>query len=141
MTSRSPRFRWRRARREVAERRARLQDGAEVALPCKARRTTPRGWGEWVDGRLELPVAGAPGAARFVVDDPTAVALVTRQGAAPVVMAPPLDVSVRPVRYRAEAFHGPDAEVVVITTERRVVELALPVEETETAARRLAGLT
>lgn len=111
-----------------------------MALPCKARRTTPRGWGEWVDGTLELPPVGGPGEARFVPDDPTSVALVTRQGAAPVVMAPPLDVSVRPVRYRAEAFHGQDAEVVVVSTERRVVELALPPEELESAARRLSEL-
>lgn len=140
MTSPSPRFRWRRARRETAERRARLGDGGAVVLPVRARRTTSRGWGEWVDGRLSLPGPGDPPRATFVVDDPAAVALVTRQGEAPVVIEGPLDVSVRSVRYKAEAFHGTDAEIVVATTERRVVELALPREEVDPTARRLADL-
>ncbi|NLV54547.1 MAG: hypothetical protein GXY13_02930 [Acidimicrobiales bacterium] len=109
-------------------------------LPVRARRTTSRGWGEWVDGRLSLPGPDDPARASFVVDDPTAVALVTRHGEAPVVVEPPLDVTVRPVRYKAEAFHGTDAEIVVATTERRVVELALPREEVDPVARRLADL-
>lgn len=139
MSRGSPRFRWRRARREIAARRTALTDGDEVELPAKARRTTSRGWGEWVDGRLRLPGPDG-GEAAFVADDPSAVALVTKQGAAPVVLDPPLEVSVRPVRYRTEAFHGTDAEIIVVTTERRVVEVSLAPEETEEAARRLARI-
>lgn len=139
MSSRSPRVRGRRAKRELAVRRQRLAAGEGVALPCKARRTTSRGWGEWCDGRLRLPGAEGGGAS-FVVDDPTAVALVTRQGAAPVTLDPPHEVRVRPVRYKTEAFHGSDAEIIVVTSERRVVELALPPDDVEPVARRLAQL-
>ncbi|HEU5153044.1 MAG TPA: hypothetical protein VFU19_21300 [Iamia sp.] len=140
MTYKSPRIRGRRAKRELAVRRTRLAAGEPVALPCKARRTTPRGWAAWVDGRLRLPSA-AGGEASFVVDDPSEVALVTRQGQAPVTFEPPHEVTVRPVRYKTEAFHGSDAEIIVVTTERRVVEIALPPAEVEDVARRLAQLT
>ena len=140
-SSSRPRLWWRRARRERAARLALLEAGDAVELPCKGRRTTSRGWGEWVDGRLRLPDSAAPDHASFVVDDPSAVALVTRQGAAPVVLEPPLEVSVRPVRYRAEAFHGPEAEIVVAVSERRTVELALPPDEVDRVARRLADRT
>lgn len=135
----SPRIRGRRARREAEVRRQRLVAGEPVALPCKARRTTSRGWGEWVDGRLRLPALGE-GDASFIVDDPTQVALVTRQGAAPVVLEHPVEVTVRPVRYKTEAFHGSDAEIVVATSERRVVEIALAPDDVEPVAARLAQL-
>lgn len=121
-------------------RRQRLAAGDPVALPCRARRTTSRGWGEWVDGRLRLPAPDGPDEASFVVDDPSQVALVTRQGAAPVVFERPVEVSVRPVRYKTEAFHGTDAEIVVATSERRVVEIALTPDDVEPVARRLAQL-
>ncbi|HEV7723129.1 MAG TPA: hypothetical protein VGO60_17695 [Iamia sp.] len=139
MPSKSPRLRGRRAKRELAVRRQRLAAGEPVALPGKARRTTSRGWAAWVDGRLRLP-SDEGGEATFVVDDPTEVALVTRQGQAPVPFDPPYVVSVRPVRYKTEAFHGSDAEIIVVTAERRVVELALPPGDVEPVARRLAHL-
>jgi hypothetical protein len=140
VTSKSPRLRGRRAKRELAVRRQRLAAGEPVALPCKARRTTSRGWAAWVDGRLRLP-GPEGGEASFVVDDPTEVALVTRQGAAPVGLEPPHEVSIRPVRYKTEAFHGSDAEIIVVTAERRVVELAFPPDDVEPVARRLAQLS
>lgn len=138
MSSRSPRIRWRRGRREAAARRVALGAGEAVELPCLLRRTTSRGWGEWTDGRLRLP---GPGGAvpDFVADDPTDVALVTRKGETPVVLDPPLEVTVRPVRYRAEAFHGADAEILVVTSPRRVVEIALPTAEVELVGRRLSA--
>lgn len=129
----------RRARREAEARVAALRAGAAVVLPCRARRTTARGWGEWVDGRLRLP-GPAGGTADFVADDPNDIALVTRRGEAPVTLEGPLEVSVRPVRYRAEAFHGPDAEIIVATSPLRVVELALPTDLVDLAAQRLAAL-
>ncbi|HYI60677.1 MAG TPA: hypothetical protein VEW93_02610 [Acidimicrobiales bacterium] len=134
------RLRWRRARREVAARRGHLAGGGAVELPCRARRTTARGWGEWVGGRLRLP-GPEGGGADFVADDPHEVALVTRRGEAPVRLEPPLEVAVRGVRYRAEAFHGPEAEIITVTSPRRVVEIALPPGEVESTARRLAALT
>jgi hypothetical protein len=140
MSSKSPRFRGRRAKREMAVRRERLAAGEPVALPCKARRTTSRGWAAWVDGRLRLPSAEG-GEASFVVDDPTEVALVTRQGQAPVDLEAPYAVTVRPVRYKTEAFHGTDAEIIVVTSERRVVELAFAPGDVEPVARRLAQLS
>lgn len=139
MPSKSPRLRGRRAKRELAVRRQRLAAGEPVALPGKARRTTSRGWAAWVDGRLRLP-SSAGGVASFVVDDPTEVALVTRQGQAPVSLDPPHEISVRPVRYKNEAFHGSDAEIIVVTSERRVVELAVSPGDVELVARRLAQL-
>jgi len=137
--SKSGRTRWRRARRETAARRDLLAGDGAVELPCKARRTTSRGWGAWVDGRLRLPGPGGD-QPEFVVDDPATVALVTRHGAAPVVLEHPLEVEVRDVRYKAEAFYGPEAEILVATSPRRVVEIALPPEETEAVARRLAEM-
>jgi hypothetical protein len=136
---RSPRIRWRRNRREAAARLSALEAGEAVELPCLLRRTTSRGWGEWTAGRLRLPGAGEVAAAAFVADDPSEVALVTRKGEAPVVLDPPRDVTVRPVRYRAEAFHGADAEILVVTSPRRVVEVALPPAEVELAGRRLSA--
>ena len=139
-SSRTSRILWRRARREVEARQALLCGGGAVELACKGRRTTSRGWGSWVDGRLRLPGPDAQ-VADFVADDPTEVALVTRQGEAPVILDQPLEVSVRPVRYKAEAFHGGDAEIIVATSPRRVVEIALAPDQVEPAARRLAELT
>jgi hypothetical protein len=121
-------------------RRQRLAAGEPVTVPCKARRTTSRGWGEWVDGRLRLPAVGPGEEASFEADDPTQVALVTRQGAAPVVLEHPVAITVRPVRYKTEAFHGTDAEIVVATSERRVVEIALAPDDVEPVASRLARL-
>jgi hypothetical protein len=136
--SKSPRIRWRRGRREAAARLEALTAGDAVDLPCLLRRTTSRGWGEWTEGRLRLPRPGDTPSPAFVADDPSEVALVTRKGEAPVVLDPPLEVTVRPVRYRAEAFHGTDAEILVVTSPRRVVEIALPPAEVELAGRRLA---
>lgn len=131
----------RQARRRWEADRARisLAEGEAVVLAGRARRTTPRGWGTWVDGRLHLP-GPEGGRAEFLVDDPSEVALVTRHGEAPVSLDPPLDVSVRPVRYKAEAFPGMAADIIVATSPQRVVEIALPPDQVELAARRLSEL-
>lgn len=131
---------WRRARRAAADRRHLLESGEAVELPCRARRTTARGWGEWIEGRLRLP-GPEGGTADVVADHPHEVALVTRRGETPVALEPPLEVVVRDVRYRAEAFHGPAAEIITVTSSRRVVEIALPPDQSEAVARRLATLT
>ncbi len=137
--SKSPRIRWRRGRREAAARLELLTAGDAVDLPCLLRRTTSRGWGEWMEGRLRLPGRGDAAAPDFVADSPSEVALVTRKGEAPVVLDPPLEVTVRPVRYRAEAFHGAEGEILVVTSPRRVVEIALPTTEVELVGRRLSS--
>jgi hypothetical protein len=93
-----------------------------------------------VKGTLRIP--GPDGAhADFLADDPSDVALVTRRGSAPVPLDPPLDVTIRPVRYKAEAFHGGEGEIIVCASSRRTVELALPHDEVEAVAQRLAELT
>ena len=116
-----------------------LDAGEAVEVACRSRRTTPRGWAAWVDGALHLPDADG-GPATFVVDDPTQVNLVTRQGAAPVVFDPPLEVEVRPARYKAETFYGSGSEILVVTSPRRQIELALPDGVVEPVAGRLAAL-
>ena len=78
--------------------------------------------------------------ADFVADDPSDVALVTRRGAAPVPLEPPLEIAIRPVRYKAEAFHGGESEIIVCSSPRRVVELSMPHDEVELVAARLAEL-
>lgn len=136
---RLPRLPWRQGRRRWEPRQALLIGGEAVELPCKGRRTTSRGWGMWADGRLHLPGPDG-GRAAFVVDDPTQVALVTRHGQAPVVLDPPFDVALRPVRYRAEAFPGMAADIVAVTSAQRVLEIALPPGEVAPAVRRLSAL-
>ncbi len=137
--ARSPRTRSRRARRERAARIEALGVGEAVEVPCRARRTTSRGWGSWVDGTLRIPGPDG-GEATFVVDDPSEVALVTRQGEAPVALEPPLEVHLREVRYKAESFFGGDAEIIVVTSPRRTLEIALPSDEVEPVVRRLSQL-
>lgn len=136
---RSPRTRSRRARRELAARLEALAGDEEVEVPCRVRRTTSRGWGSWVDGLLHLPAPG-DGIAHFEVDDPSEVALVTRQGQAPVTLDPPVEVAMRRVRYKAETFFGAEAEIIVATSPRRTLEVALPATAVEAVARRLAEL-
>jgi hypothetical protein len=79
--------------------------------------------------------------ASFVADDPSDVALVTRRGQAPLVLDPPLEVAVRPVRYKAEAFHGGESEIIVCASARRTVEFSMPLDEVELVAARLAELS
>ncbi|MGI8937444.1 MAG: hypothetical protein ACR2JF_04340 [Iamia sp.] len=137
--ARSPRTRSRRARRERAARIEALGVGEAVEAPCRARHPTPPGRGSWVDGVLHIPGPDG-GEATFVVDDPREVALVTRQGRAPVALDPPLEVQVREVRYKAETFYGSDGQIIVVTSPRRTLEIALPSEEVEPVARRLSDL-
>lgn len=135
--ARSPRTRSRRARRERAARIEALDAGGAVEAPCRARRTTSRGWGAWVDGTLRIPGPDG-GDASFLVDDPSEVALVSRQGQAPVALEPPLEVQVRKARYKAESFYGAEAEIIVVSSPRRTLEVALPADEVEPVARRLS---
>lgn len=93
----------------------------------------------WVDGGLWLP-GPEGGTAEFMVDDPNEVALVTRRGEAPVTLDQPLEVTVRSVRYKAEAFHGSDAQIIVATSPRRVVEIAVRNGDLDATVRRLRDL-
>ena len=110
-----------------------------VDLACRARRTSARGWDPWIEGVLRLPARGS-GRAEFLADDPHVVDMVTRKGSAPVEVEAPVDIVVRPVRYKAEAFHGEGAEIIVARSDRRTLEIALPLVESEAAAERLDAL-
>lgn len=137
--ARRPRLPWKRARWERGRHLAVLAGDGPVEVACSARRTSARGWDPWIEGVLHLPARG-PGRAEFRADDPHVVDMVTRRGATPMVVERPVEVSVRPVRYRAETFHGEGSEIVVARGARRTLELAIAVDETETAAERLAAL-
>jgi len=54
-----------------------------------------------------------------------------------VRVADVVSVEVRKARFRAEAFHGPDTEIVVVTAERSVTEFCVPPEEIDEVALRL----
>ena len=108
-------------------------------MPCHIRRTSSRGWGPWVAGGLVLP---AQGASSFVPDDPLKRSLVSGRagGSGPVPVDGPGALSRRAVRFRGEAFYGIDGEVIVLTTERNVSELATEPTDTDLIATRLRHL-
>ena len=108
-------------------------------MPCHIRRTSSRGWGPWIAGSLALP---ATGAATFVAEDPLKRSLVSGRagGTGPVPVDGPGSLATRPVRFRGEAFYGIDGDVIVLTTERNVTELATEPAETELITTRLRAL-
>ncbi|MBV9953437.1 MAG: hypothetical protein JO291_15895 [Acidimicrobiia bacterium] len=128
-----------RGRRRVQERHDKLAAGEAVDVPCQIRRTSSRGWGPWVVGELALP---ATGPASFVAADPLKRSLVSGRagGSGPVPVEGPGALARRAVRFRGEAFYGIDGEVIVLTTERNVTELATEPDDTELIATRLSAL-
>jgi hypothetical protein len=92
-----------------------------------------------VVGELALP---SEGAASFVAADPLKRSLVSGRagGSGPVPVEGPGALARRPVRFRGEAFYGIDGEVIVLTTERQVTELATEPADTDLIATRLRAL-
>jgi hypothetical protein len=129
----------RRGRRRAQQRHDKLAAGEAVEVPCHIRRTSSRGWGPWVVGELALPADGAPS---FVAEDPLKRSLVSGRagGSGPVPVEGPGAVARRPVRFRGEAFYGIDGEVIVLTTERNVTEIATEPDDTDLIATRLRSL-
>jgi hypothetical protein len=92
-----------------------------------------------VVGELALPAADPPS---FVPEDPLKRSLVSGRagGSGPVPVEGPGALSRRPVRFRGEAFYGIDGEVIVLTTERHVTEVATEPADTDLIATRLRTL-
>lgn len=118
----------------------RFAAGEEVAVPCRLRQTSARGWGPWAEGWLRLPAA-VGGPATWRPDDPASVGMVQARAEQPVVLEGAEAVERRPVRYKAEAFHGLDADIVVFRRERSLVELACPVSDVDGVYRHLQAMT
>jgi hypothetical protein len=128
-----------RGRRRAQQRHEQLAAGEAVEVPCHIRRTSSRGWGPWVEGQLVLPASDSPS---FVAGDPLKRSLVSGRagGSGPVPVEGPGAVTTRPVRFRGEAFYGIDGDVIVLTTERHVSELATEPYDTELITDRLRAL-
>jgi hypothetical protein len=110
-----------------------------VDVVCHLRRTSSRGWGPWIHGELSLPASGTP---QFVVADPLKRSLVSGRagGSGPVPVEGPGALTTRRVRFKGEAFYGLDGDVIVLTTERHVSEIATEPAETDLVATRLRAL-
>ncbi len=130
-------FRGERAEREA--RRGALSRGDAVAVPCRLRRTSARGWGLWAPATLAL--GGLPdGEARWQCADPVAVGFAITRGEIDLPFTEVTDVWLRSVRFQTEAFYGRGAEIVVIASDRATIEVAVPAEEATMVADRLAEL-
>jgi hypothetical protein len=125
-----------RARRQREAWRRALLHGEATTVAAKLRRTSARGWGAWTDATLVFG-ANPRGAVRWHVDDPVAVGLPATRGPVTVTLVDIDEVWSRAVRFRTEAFHGMEADIVVLTSERGTLELALPVELTAPVVDRL----
>ena len=116
-----------------------LLRGEAVALPCRLRRTSARGWGPWTPGLLVLG-ALPDGIARWRVEDPIAVGFPITRGAIDLAFSEVSDVYLRSIRFQTEAFYGKDGDIVVVASDRGTIEVALPTEDTEPAYDRLDEL-
>ena len=128
-----------RARRDRDALLLRFEHGEAIVVACSLRRTSARGWGPWTEAELHLS-ADPSIESWWHVEDPLAVGLAPGRGPVDVVLAVGAAVWVRPVRFKTEAFHGMDAEIVVIEGERSTVELALPVALVGPVTDRLVAL-
>jgi hypothetical protein len=126
------------SRRERHDRQRRLDAGEPVELAARIRRTTTRGWGPWTDGALLL-AARTGGKSRWRVADPTAIGLAADQTSDGWEFDDVERVTLRDVRFREEAFYGQGGSIIVVSTDRSTMEIALPSAETGEALVRLAA--
>ncbi len=108
-------------------------------MPCRLRRTSARGWGPWTDGELLLAARGEH-RAEWTATDALAVGLTPSRATKAFRVADVVTVVVRPARFREEAFHGPDTDIVVVTSERSVTEFCVPPEEVDEIYDRLSAV-
>lgn len=118
-----------------ADRRA-LRRGDAVELACRLRRTSARGWGPWTGASLRLAELGAGGAS-WHVEDPVSVGLPLVHGPVDEDLVDIDEIWLRPIRFRAEAFWGPEGDILVLTGESGTTELACPPELTDDVSTRL----
>jgi hypothetical protein len=135
----SLRDRLRAGRRRPGGVAAALSRGGPVEVACRLRRTSPRGWGPWTQATVALGAVGTA-EARWRTDDPVAVGFASTNGSVDLPFEEVVDVYLRAVRFRTEAFWGMQADIVVVESERTTVELALPPGDAEPVAARLDQL-
>lgn len=132
----SPPARFGRGRRARRDLRSSVVRGEHVEVDLKLRRTSARGWGAWTDAIVILgPLPSSP--VSWHVDDPVAVGQPANRGPVSADFVEIDRVTLRPVRFRTEAFWGMDARIVVLHSERATTELALPEELTDPVHDRL----
>ena len=113
-----------------------LLRGEQVAVDCRLRRTSARGWGPWTDALVTLE-AGTNGAVTWHADDPIAVGLPSTRGPVDATFTEIKHVWTRTARFRAEAFWGMEDTIVVLTAERATTELAVHPELTASLFERV----
>jgi hypothetical protein len=122
--------------RLVDELRGQLLRGGHVELDVRLRRTSARGWGPWTDSIVNIgPLPD--GAVSWHVEDPVAVGLPSTRGPVDADFLAIDRVTMRPVRFRTEAFWGMESDIVVLHSERTTSELAVPPLLTEPLFDRL----
>lgn len=90
----------------------------------RLRRTSARGWGPWTDSIINIgPLPDAP--VSWHVEDPITVGLPSTHGPVNADFVQIGRVTLRPVRFRTEAFWGLDAQIIVLQAERTTTELAV----------------
>lgn len=118
----SRRFGRGRRRRDL---RSAVVRGEHVEVDVRLRRTSARGWGPWTEAIVILgPLPDSP--VSWHVDDPVAVGLPVTRGPVDADFTDIDRITLRPVRFRTEAFWGLEAEIIVLHAERTTTELALP---------------
>lgn len=119
--------------------RAAISRGGALDVPCRLRRTSPRGWGPWTDGLVHLG-ALPDGGARWSTDDAVAVGFASTNERVDLPFEDVADVVLRSVRFRTEAFWGMDNDIVLVVSDGTTVEIAVPPGGAEPLAGRLAEL-
>lgn len=116
-----------------------LRGTGALDVPCRLRRTSPRGWGPWTEGTVHLGV-GPGGGARWSAADAVAVGFASINDGVDLPFDDVDDVVLRPVRFRTEAFWGMDNDIVLVTSDGATVEVAVPPGCAEPLAGRLVEL-
>ena len=116
-----------------------LSRGEPARVPCRLRRTSARGWGLWAPATLVL--GGLPdGDARWECADPVAMGFPVTKGPVDLAFTEVTEVWLRPVRFPSEAFHGMEADIVVVASERTTIEAATTADLAAPVADRLHDL-
>ncbi|MGI8756924.1 MAG: hypothetical protein ACR2MB_13920 [Acidimicrobiales bacterium] len=119
--------------------RGALSRGEAARVPCRLRRTSARGWGLWSPATLVLgPLPD--GEARWLCPDPVAVGFPATKGSIDLPFTEVSEIWLRPVRFQTEAFHGMEAEIVVVASPNSTIEVATATDVAALVADRLHDL-